>query len=244
MIRNWTSSSRMDKVSPKAEAFFTRIMMVADNYGCFYADPRILKSNCYPLKEKMKSDELIPLLRELVDAKIIMIYTVSGKNYLHIYDFGQRLYISTKRQFPEPPGIDNQTPIPYVNNPQQPAAGNGGTRLEGEVELELNLNNGGTAVKPPPPTLDERKKKFYEDLVPFVGQHGKDMVRAFFNYWSEANAGGKKMRWEMERTFEIKRRFDTWKNNEEKFSKGKFQKQNDDTGENRVRASQAHATKI
>ncbi len=41
----------------------------------------------------------------------------------------------------------------------------------------------------------------------------------FFNYWTEKNKTGTKQRWEMQKTFELKRRLITWFNNSNKFNK-------------------------
>lgn len=60
----------------------------------------------------------------------------------------------------------------------------------------------------------KRKQAFYESLVPFVVSRGGDyppeMIRAFFDYWSEPNKSGTRMRYEMEKTWETSRRLCTW----------------------------------
>lgn len=60
----------------------------------------------------------------------------------------------------------------------------------------------------------KRKKEFYESLVPFLVSRGGDyppeMIRAFFDYWSEPNKSGTRMRYEMEKTWETSRRLCTW----------------------------------
>lgn len=43
------------------------------------------------------------------------------------------------------------------------------------------------------------------------------MLQDFFEYWSEHNPDGKKMRWEMEKVFDINRRLTTWSNNQTKY---------------------------
>jgi len=43
----------------------------------------------------------------------------------------------------------------------------------------------------------------------------------FRGYWTELNGTGKKQRWEMEKTFELKRRLGTWFRNANKFSNNK-----------------------
>jgi hypothetical protein len=64
-----------------------------------------------------------------------------------------------------------------------------------------------------------RKENFKEDLKPFLEIYGKDLLNDFFRYWTETNQGGKKMRFEMEKVFEISKRLKTWSNNENKFKK-------------------------
>ena len=59
-----------------------------------------------------------------------------------------------------------------------------------------------------------RKDSFYQSLVPFVGKYPKEMIRAFFDYWSELNKSGTKMRYELEKTWELPRRLSTWANRE------------------------------
>lgn len=64
-----------------------------------------------------------------------------------------------------------------------------------------------------------RKDSFYHSLVPFVGQYPKEMIRAFYDYWSELNKSGTKMRYELEKTWELPRRLVTWANRERMPSK-------------------------
>lgn len=59
-----------------------------------------------------------------------------------------------------------------------------------------------------------RKESFYNSLVPFVGKYPKEMIRAFFDYWSELNKSGGKMRFEMQKTWEVTLRLATWANRE------------------------------
>lgn len=59
-----------------------------------------------------------------------------------------------------------------------------------------------------------RKDSFYQLLVPYVGRYPKEMIRAFFDYWSELNKSGTRMRYELEKTWELPRRLATWANRE------------------------------
>ena len=75
----------------------------------------------------------------------------------------------------------------------------------------------------PAENLEKRKAKFYNSLVPFVETYKKEMIRAFFDYWTEPNKTQTKMRFELERTWDVKRRLFTWASRDSKFNT----KQND-----------------
>lgn len=63
--------------------------------------------------------------------------------------------------------------------------------------------------------IEQRRSKFKESIRPHVVTFGRDMCNAFFAYWTETNHSGKKMRYELERTWEISKRLATWKRNDE-----------------------------
>lgn len=60
--------------------------------------------------------------------------------------------------------------------------------------------------------IEERKSKFYDSLIPFVEDYPKQMIRDFFEYWSEHGEKDKKMRFEKEKTFGTSQRLKTWYN--------------------------------
>lgn len=64
----------------------------------------------------------------------------------------------------------------------------------------------------------KREKDFESSLIPFVSTRGgayqPAMIRAFFNYWTERNKSGTKMRFEFEKTWETAKRLQTWASRE------------------------------
>ena len=70
--------------------------------------------------------------------------------------------------------------------------------------------------------MKSREREFYNVLVPFVKTYGREMIREFFDYWSEPNKSHSKMRFEQERTWDLSRRLQTW----EKRSRNGFSKYN------------------
>lgn len=63
-------------------------------------------------------------------------------------------------------------------------------------------------------TIEKRKEKFMNECGAYVPTYGVNMVRAFFDYWTEPNKSQTKMRFEMEKTWELSRRLARWANNQ------------------------------
>ncbi len=51
-----------------------------------------------------------------------------------------------------------------------------------------------------------------------------DERQKFYNYWTEKNKSGTKQRWELEKTFDVDRRFATWQQNAAKFNSQNYGK--------------------
>lgn len=70
-------------------------------------------------------------------------------------------------------------------------------------------------------TLDERKQYFKDRLIEIVKKENIDVIIAkeFFEYWTEPNQTNTKMKFELEKTYDITRRLNTWLQNNIKFNK-------------------------
>ena len=66
-------------------------------------------------------------------------------------------------------------------------------------------------------SIEARKEDFYNSLVQFVPTYGRDLIRAFFDYWSEFNRSQTKMRYELEKTWQTSRRLATWASRDKNF---------------------------
>ena len=75
----------------------------------------------------------------------------------------------------------------------------------------------------------KRKGEFYNTLIPYVERYGKEMVRSFFDYWSEMNKSQTKMRYEKQETWEVGLRLATWAKRE----KGNYNDKRTDTNQAR-----------
>lgn len=67
----------------------------------------------------------------------------------------------------------------------------------------------------------ERKLKFASTLEVFKDEYPREMLKAFNAYWTEPNTSGTKFRRELEKTWDLKRRLETWAKNDKNFNHGK-----------------------
>ena len=58
--------------------------------------------------------------------------------------------------------------------------------------------------------INDRKKAFADSMASFKETYPSQMLRDFYEYWTEHSENGKKMRFEKETVFELARRLRTW----------------------------------
>jgi len=65
----------------------------------------------------------------------------------------------------------------------------------------------------------KREIKFKSEVFEFTDKYSDVMLDKFCNYWTEKNKSGRKMRYEMEKVFEISKRLATWSSKDKEFNK-------------------------
>ncbi len=96
------SSPRVDRLSAMAEIMYRRLMSVADDYGRYYASPRMVRAACWPFHPNPPSEaEIEGLLAECSqpDSRLLAIYQHKNQAFLEILDFRQQT--RSKSKFPE-----------------------------------------------------------------------------------------------------------------------------------------------
>jgi hypothetical protein len=155
MIRDGIlTSERVDQLGALEEVFYRRLMSVVDDYGRYYANPKLLRAACFPLKlEKISDSDIGKWLQVTEKAGLVRQYLATdGKRYIELIDFGQR--IQAKSKFP---AFDSEAPESTVIHGEPPEY-TGENRLgvvEGVVE--------GVGVKPARKREQKPKSKTLPD---------------------------------------------------------------------------------
>jgi hypothetical protein len=67
-------------------------------------------------------------------------------------------------------------------------------------------------------SLETRTLAFKEKLMPFKNKYDINLLKNFFQYWTEPNLSKTKMLFELQKTFDIERRLATWVRNDKTFA--------------------------
>lgn len=161
ILRDWTDSFRVERLSAEAERLFVRLIMKADDYGRFHADERLISAACYPLID-IAQEEIRACIAALCGADLIHVYTRNGHKYLSIKNFDQRLRAKRSR-FPPPDGQPDDWSPPSDRHVTVKRPSNDGFREEKRREERRETKHTHTSEGQPgqqehqTPTLEEVK---------------------------------------------------------------------------------------
>lgn len=80
-------------------------------------------------------------------------------------------------------------------------------------EVNPTINSQSKVKESKEDVLSKIQEEFYDQLKPFITDFEKETLREFYDYWSEPNKSGTKIRWQMERTWDTKKRLTRWASN-------------------------------
>lgn len=97
----YLTSERIDKLDPLAERFYVRLLLVADDFGRYPANPQLLRSHLFPLRDDVRNTDIPRWLAACEKAGLIRCYSVEDKPFLCVLRFNQRTRSESK--YPKPP---------------------------------------------------------------------------------------------------------------------------------------------
>lgn len=75
------SSKNLDRVTDFEERLFWRLITTADDFGRFLADPELVRSACFPRRDRLPLQKLIDALAGLQRNHLITLYSVKDRQY-------------------------------------------------------------------------------------------------------------------------------------------------------------------
>lgn len=97
-------SDQIDSLTWFEEVVFYRLMVSADDYGCYDGRINVLKNELFPAKDNVTRKSVEDAISHLASVGLLCQYTVSGKPYLLFPSWEKHQRVRNKRRkFPEPP---------------------------------------------------------------------------------------------------------------------------------------------
>ena len=90
------------------------------------------------------------------------------------------------------------------NNPKEPKKADTDTDTDTDTDNKEKTN--------------KKEVEFRESIKPFIEKYGKDICNNFFLYWTEPNKSKTKLRYELEKTWDVSRRLANWANRDKTFN--------------------------
>lgn len=111
----------------------------------------------------------------------------------------------------------NVTNSTHVESVQQ-------TSTKPTVNVNDNVNdnvnvNVSVSVNDNVKNIELRKINFASTLEKFKTTYGDEFIKNFYDYWTEPNKSNTKFRQELEKTWSLERRIETWAKNDKSFHK-------------------------
>lgn len=101
-------------------------------------------------------------------------------------------------------------PTGLSGNPEEPKKADTDTDTDTDISYMEKKEKKEKSIK-------QKEIEFKKTIEPFVETYGRDTCNEFFAYWTEPNKSKTKLRFEMERAWDISRRLKRWANNNKNF---------------------------
>ena len=128
------------------ESIYHRLLVSADDYGIFYADPILLLRILYPRKTDVTEEVIREGLDHMEEAGIISRYTAEGEDYLKICSWENNQRLRNSR---------HKFPVPEEEEPTPESAPEPETKEKARQEKPADHNANKKAADKAPKTADE-----------------------------------------------------------------------------------------
>jgi hypothetical protein len=157
------TSYSLDQLSDGAERLWWRLTLVADDWGRFNADPRVVCSTCFPLRAvELDPTVILTWMDELQAVGGIHRYEVNGHQYGYFVNWPQyQRPARYKSKFPNP----EHRSLAENSGPQPPLAENSGSAGIQELGIEKGVEKGVLSIEdgryqPPTAAISGQSKAF------------------------------------------------------------------------------------
>ena len=160
-------SDRVNGLTDFQFRVWVSLITYVDDFGRGDARPKIIKGNCFPLRDSVKEKDIRVALSDLAEAGCISLYEVDGKPYLYFPNWEKHQNIRNKTSKFPAPNICNQLKANEFNCDQSPANAPV-IQSESELESESELKEERTPLETSLDEFREYRKQIGAKLTPLA----------------------------------------------------------------------------
>ena len=210
---------KISLISRDVRLLYIGMWTFSDDYGVVKGNSIWLKSKVFPY-DNVQVKQFDSWLTDLERLGFISPFSHSEEKFYYLPNFSRHQKIDKLSKFRNPAynkDLHDSTINRLTVDDQSPPEGSSNSSSKGVVKVVSGDKSPAQNLKIP---IDDRLKAFVDEVYGYKHLYKLPMLDAFLNYWTEKNAGGTRMKFEIERakrgTFQVDRRLITWKNNERK----------------------------
>jgi len=224
-------SAQVNKLKLKSKIIYTWAIPHLDDYGLISNDQEVIKAMVVPM---IKDIEITDINEFILDAEAVGL-TKEWSDCIEFLGFENHQSITAEKRakchFSKNPK-NPQENFGENKNPQESPVQEKGREVKRREDKGREGVQGEPRAANAAPTPREEFQEFLKsqesEIQRLIAERGEGSdvfirreVANFIGHWTERTAGGKKQRWELERTFELRRRLATWFRNSEEWGKNK-----------------------
>ena len=181
------TSEDINCLSPQAEVLFYRLMVKADDFGCYHGNVKIIKCTCFPLKaDDIKDNQMIEWINELIKAGLIFTYTGDDeKQYIKLTKWEkhqQKRAKNSKYPLPKSDDINCNQLHTYVPEKRESRNENRESRIENDILLSeiFDYWNAKKII-----VHKELTDEFKKDIQKVLSETTADEIKKSMNHYAE-----------------------------------------------------------
>ena len=145
------TSTPFNTLSWREQSFFVRLMLTADDYGCYHADPVILRAHLYPrLLDRVSTADVASMLAACENAGLVSTYDADGQKYVLVHKFKQAIRAARKYPAP-PPELSASQPRRNCDTPASHPRPDNNTTPDNRSHISAKQERAATTMQPPTP---------------------------------------------------------------------------------------------
>lgn len=203
-LKIWTSE-QFGKLSDKAKLLYIGSITLSDDDGKLRANPAYLRGQIFPYDEILTVTEVLQLRNEVENNGLFIVYSIDKFEYIEHPHWKE--YQVIRKDLYKSSSLPTRNVSVTKKHPKLSQVKSSQVKIERATKVATPYELAKSFF-----SSEEMQNQMISFLIgksisePIARQE----IGKFITYWTEPTKNGLKVRWELEKVFEIKRRLSNW----------------------------------